>query len=104
MSVVNAKIERTMIGKEGHGIPTCNIMFTWSSSGQSFGGYDMRHDAHKEFIQNVIDVAGVDTWEDLPGTFMRIDWTNERILSIGHIVENKWFRPNGGIYKRGVDT
>ena len=97
--IVNAKASSTFIGREGHDIPTCQVRFDWGGGSQSCGGYDLRHEGHSQFIQSVIDVAGVDSWEALAGQFMRIDQTHIAIARIGHIVEDKWFVPGAGIQK-----
>jgi hypothetical protein len=46
-----------------------------------------------EAIANILDVVGVDNWEDLKGKHIRIKdngW-GSRIDEIGNLMESKWF-------------
>jgi hypothetical protein len=48
-----------------------------------------------EFIARVLDVVGVDSWEELPGKHIRVDHDEwGPIHRIGNIIEDKWFDPN----------
>ncbi len=46
-----------------------------------------------ESISKVLDVVGVDRWEDLPGKYIRIEdnGLGSTINKIGNIIEDKWF-------------
>lgn len=95
----NAKIESTMMGPEGHGIMTVFLHLSYGkSSGQGFGGYDLRAgDALTQWVQAILKVADVEKWEDLPGKYIRVereDGFNGMILRIGHFLdEDIWFNP-----------
>lgn len=44
-------------------------------------------------IRRVLEVAGVSRWEDLPGTFLRVEesaW-GTMVFRIGNILEDRWF-------------
>jgi len=92
LSEVNAMIERTQLGKEGHGIPTFNLQLRWGASCQAFGGYDLRWWGYR-ILQRILDIAGVDRWEDLPGKCIRIRQEHTKIHAIGHLLEDRWFCP-----------
>ena len=46
-----------------------------------------------EVISRILDVVGVDNWEDLPGKYIRIkdDGLGSTIDEIGNLMEEKWF-------------
>ena len=107
MTIVNAEITGTYLGIEGHGILTAFLHCEFDDYAQSFGGYALdTYDAEKkrrvghsvgsEFINRVLETAGVENWEKLKGKHIRVDrekgW-NGKIVGIGHITKNKWFYP-----------
>lgn len=105
--IKNATISSTMLGIEDHGIMTAFIHLDYGGSGQGFGGYGF--DSLKvpgdynsgrigsvfgcEFIRRVLDVVGVEKWEDLKGKHIRVvsDWG--KVYRIGNIIKDKWFDP-----------
>lgn len=111
MQIVNARIDSTMLGVEGHGILSCMIGLDYGGTHQGFGGYGMdeplKDDTGKfirrqgtafgcEFIRRVLEVVGVERWEDLKGQHVRVkrgDGWNGEILAIGHIIKDEWFDP-----------
>lgn len=45
-----------------------------------------------EAISKVLEVVGVDKWEDLPGKYIRFEdngW-GSKVTKIGNIIEEKW--------------
>lgn len=104
--IANATIESTMLGREEHGIFT---FFLYVNLGKDIGhcrigGYALdRYDSKAkrrkiqsksiEFISKILDVVGVETWEDLPGKYIRVNieggW-GIRIYEFGNIIEEKW--------------
>lgn len=107
--IKNAQIESTSLGPEGHGILTCWLHVTYNGTGQGFGGYAFDgYDKEKkcryctafgmEYIRRLLEVTGVDYWEKLVGTYIRVrvrgeSLLNEKIVAIGHITKDKWFEP-----------
>ncbi len=73
MEIVNARIDSTMLGIEGHGIMTCMIGLDYGGSHQGFGGYGFDQQKEKgnydagrvgtvygcTFILRVLEVVGV---------------------------------------------
>jgi hypothetical protein len=100
----NALIESTYLGCEDHGIFTCNLILDYGGGGQRFGGYSMdKHNGERnansrrigtaygcEFIKRILDTLGVESWERLPNTHIRVKAT---VHAIGHILKDKWFSP-----------
>lgn len=89
----NAKIVRTMLGFEDHGIMTAMLDTRSGALGQGFGGYGMDGKWGMEFIKRVLKTLDVETWEQLEGTHCRIDADHSHVYRIGHIIEDKWFDP-----------
>ena len=46
-----------------------------------------------QFIASVLNVLGVETWEDLPGTHARVEFDGQMIRRIGHWLKEQWFDP-----------
>ena len=108
MEIVNARIERTMLGPEDHGILTAYLHLVGDCWGQGFGGYGLdAWDERKrervgsawgmEFIRLVLKVLEVERWEDLPGTIVRVRYADTRhhgsIEAIGHCLKDQWLNP-----------
>lgn len=105
MEIKNAQITSTMLGREDHGIMTFMIFVEFGSYGQGIGGYAIdSYDcvAKKrvftarglEAISKILDVVGVDKWEDLKGKYIRIKdkgSIGSTIDEIGNLMEDKWF-------------
>jgi hypothetical protein len=63
-----AKIERTFLGFEDHGILTGFVHVTYGGSAQGVGGYDLRTgSAAAEFVTRMLKACGVFSWEQLAG-------------------------------------
>ena len=111
--IKNAKVTRTFLDVEDHGILTCNLDLDYGdSSGQGFGGWSLdepkRDENDKilgrfgtaegmEYIRRLLSVLGVEQWEKLPGTFVRVETDGDgwggKILRIGHPLKDRWFDP-----------
>lgn len=106
LTIENARIVSTMLGREDHGILTCYVHLEGNGMVVGWGGYafDSWDDSLKrrvgaaygmEFIAAVLDVAGVERWEQLPGAYVRLEsqgWGG-RATRIGHITKDLWFDP-----------
>lgn len=106
----NAKIERTMLGVEDHGILTCMLTLNYGGSTQGFGGFSLdrytgeRGEGHREgtaygmeFIRRILETVGVGRWEELPGTHCRVEASFGDVRRIGHIIEDRWFDPKNDL-------
>lgn len=104
MEIRNAKITSTKLGREDHGIMTFMIFIEFGGSCCGVGGYaldmwdresDKRVFTAKglEAISEILNVVGVDNWEDLKGQYIRIKdngW-GSTVDEIGNLMEDKWF-------------
>lgn len=110
MEIKNARIKSTKLGREDHGIMTfmIHIEFDCSNFGVSnqcgIGGYALdRYDRETkkrvfsakgmEAISKILDMVGVDNWEDLKGKYIRVkeNGLGSSIDEIGNLMEEKWF-------------
>lgn len=104
MKIKNAKISSTMLGREDHGIMTFMIYIDARGLTCGVGGYclDELNSATQtrvfraesmEVISKILEVVGVDKWEDLPGKYIRIEYNGlgTTVTKIGNIIEDKWF-------------
>lgn len=106
-----AKIERTALGVEDHGIFTAMLHCSYGHSGQGVGGYTLdqpRRDIDDkfigrfgtaygmEFIRRVLLACGVDSWEKLPGrtifVYHEADSWNSPVVGIGPLPTEKGTR------------
>jgi len=105
VEIKNAQIKRTMLGREDHGIMTFMIFVEWDGcvncgiGGYAIDQYDRQLDTcifsvkGLEAISKILDVVGVDSWENLPGKYIRIkdEGWGKSINEIGNLMKDKWF-------------
>lgn len=102
--IKNAVINSTMLGREDHGIMTFMIYIAFDSGiSCGVGGYVLDEYDPKtktrvfrsesmEIISKILDVVGVNSWEELPGKYIRFEdngW-GSMVTKIGNIMEDKW--------------
>ena len=103
--IKNAQITSAMLGREDHGIMTFMIFVKFDKGTQcGIGGYaldsydkNLKKRVFKansmEAISKILDVVGVDEWNKLNGSYIRIKdngW-GSTIDEIGNLMEDKWF-------------
>lgn len=103
--IKNAKIESTMLGIEDHGIMTFMLYLDYGGSGQGAGGHCLDKPLKKkngefikrvgtglgmELIMKVIEVVGVDKWEDLKGKHIRVKAERSGVTAIGNFLGDEW--------------
>lgn len=102
--ISNARITSTMLGREDHGIMTFMIYIDACNISCGIGGFCLDEYSNDikarifrvesmEAISEILDVVGVDKWEDLPGKYIRFEdngW-GSTITKIGNIINDKWF-------------
>ena len=102
-SIENAKITSTSISMADHGCLTIWITVEGDGWGVSIGGYvdGKWHLGAKHFegngaaivkIMKIMDVVGVNKWEDLKGKYVRVKMREygETVDEIGNILKDKW--------------
>jgi len=104
MEIRNAQIINTMMGREDHGIFTFYIFVRFGGSQCGIGGYVLDEPSEDgkrrvfraesmEAISMILEVVGVNKWEDLKGKYIRVKdngWGSP-INEIGNLMEEKWF-------------
>ena len=102
--IKNARITSTMLGRDDHGIMTFMIYIDAGDFSCGVGGYclDEFNPATQtrvfraksmKAISEILNVVGVDKWEDLPGKYIRFEdggW-GSTVTKIGNIIKDKWF-------------
>lgn len=105
MQIKNARINYTKLGREDHGIMTFIIGLDFDGCmHQGVGcyaldGYDKETRTRvfsaksMEAVSKILEVVGVDYWEQLPGKYLRFkdQGHGKPIDEIGNLMENKWF-------------
>ena len=102
--IKNAKIRSTMLGREDYGIMTFMIYIDANGFSCGIGGYSLdEFDSitktrvfraeSMEAISKILEVVGVDKWEDLPGKYIRFEdnGLGSTVNKIGNIIDDKWF-------------
>ena len=102
--VKNARITSTMLGREDHGIMTFMIYIDAGNFSCGVGGFcldEFNMDSQTRVfraksmkaVSEILNVVGVDKWEDLPGKYIRFedDGWGSTVTKIGNIIDDKWF-------------
>ncbi len=76
-----ARIERTYLGIEDHGILTGYLHVTYGGTAQGIGGYNIRGNGG-EYVAAVLGACGVEQWEKLVGRTIYV-LTDENRTPIG---------------------
>ncbi len=105
IEIKNAKIDSAKILIERGFALTAWLTLDYGGSGQSFGGYVLyKVDVESKystdsinyagiFISEIMRIADVDSWDDLPGKTIRVKGDDSTIDEIGHIIKDRWFNP-----------
>lgn len=104
MEVLNAKITGTTITMADHGCLTFYIFVEAGGLSGGLGGYCIGNGyvGSKDFsassngleaMMRIMDVVGVDKWEDLKNKYCRVKYENlaKGFNEIGNIINDKWF-------------
>jgi hypothetical protein len=101
IEVKNAIIESVSITNADYGL-TIWLILDYGGSGQGFGGYSLystKHNTHfntqwnvcGHFIQRVMEIVGVEEWNEIPGKTIRVKANQHGVQAIGHIINDDWF-------------
>ena len=105
IEVKNAVITKASITNSDHGVLSAWLDLDYGGSGQGFGGYSLylpKHFTHHRvagpnyaghFIWRVMEIAGVERWDQLAGKTIRVRAEHSGIEAIGHIIKDDWFCP-----------
>ena len=92
----NAKITRTMLGFEDHGILTYMLYLDYGGSGQGAGGIccgnsEKQSEHLAVHVVGILETVGVETWEGLPGKDCRVLCGHAQVYKIGNYLRDKWW-------------
>jgi hypothetical protein len=104
MDTLNAQINTSRLGFISNGIFSFCLTLTIQDRGAvTLGGYVMdSYDKEQEkrvgtaygmnLIMRILEVVGVDTWEELEGKYIRIKNTKlgDRVSAIGNLMKEEW--------------
>ena len=105
MITKNAIIRGAQISCDEPGYLTVWLQLDYDGGTQAFGGWALylppSWKYHKvegtagHFIFRCMEIAGVSSWDDMPGKTLRVRKESElgKIVAIGHIVKDDWFDP-----------
>lgn len=85
----NARITKTFLGLEDHGMFVFNITVDYGGSQQGYQRVWWPSDLGPK-INKIFQAAGVCSWEELPGKYIKVDVRDGLIYSIGHILKDQW--------------
>lgn len=100
----NARIKNVSISMADHGCLTFGIIVEGCGWGCNIGGWTLGHGycgadyfdstgAGLVAMMKIMDVVGVEKWEDLQGKYIRVesDGWGSTIHKIGNILKDDWF-------------
>ena len=104
MEICNAKITNVSLSMADHGCLTFYVGLNGGGWCCNFGGYCIGHGylgaksfsgsgAGLEVLMRIMDIVGVECWEDLKGQYCRVktEGWGGTIQAIGNILKDKWF-------------
>ncbi len=109
--ICNARIESTSLTTADYGILSGWVFLDYGSTCQGFGGHCLGWPTVEEcllrvgphcavWIAGVLRAAGVDTWERVPGSYVRVRLEGGFVQAIGHIIrDDAWFDAHADLEK-----
>ncbi len=95
----NARIERTRLFVEDHGMLTAFLYLDYGNGlHQGFGGYALYlpsgyGDCGGKFVYSILKTIEQDSWDDLKDKIVRVRIENGLVRAIGHPIKDQWFAP-----------
>ena len=86
----NARIKSTMLGLEDHGCFTLMLNLDYGGAMQGAGWYIPGAKKGIEAIEEILHVVGVNTWEEIPGKYIRVKRDAGVVKAIGNMLEERW--------------
>lgn len=85
--ILNAQIKSTCLGIEDHGMFWLSLELDYGGSQQGYS----RWQPTGEDIRRLLNIIGVDKWENLTGRFLRVKRQDGLIINVGNILKDVWF-------------
>ena len=93
METLNAQIKSTKLGFIANGICSFDLILDiQGGGGVAVGGWVLDGPYGMNVIKRILEVVGVDTWEELEGKYIRIKdiHLDDRVTSIGNLMKEEW--------------
>lgn len=93
METLNAQIKATKLGFIANGICSFDLILDiQGGGGVAVGGWALNGSYGMNVIKRILEVVGVDTWEELEGKYIRIKdiHLDDRVTSIGNLMKEEW--------------
>ena len=105
IEVKNAIIDYTMLGFERGCLFSFSLGLDYGVSGQVAGGYCLDtpvKDKDNKFlfrtgsalgtnlIMKILNIVGVEKWEDLKGSYIRVKASPTKVHEIGNLLKDEW--------------
>lgn len=113
METRNAVITHASLGVARDFILDSWLTLDYGGEGQGFGGFALylsktaKHHTIEScaghWIWRVMQIAGVEKWDDIKGRTIRVRCTHDRVHAIGHIVRDDWFDPAAEFAKANLE-
>ena len=87
--IMNAKIKYSYLGLTENGSLVIQLGFDCELGTVQTNKTDII-DAY--FIKELLDTLELQRWEDLPRKYARIKVDNNRVVSVGNLIEEKWVK------------
>ena len=87
--IMNAKIKYSYLGLAENGSLVIQLGFDCELGTVQTNKTDII-DAY--FIKELLDTLELQRWEDLPRKYARIKVDNNRVVSVGNLIEEKWVK------------
>ena len=105
MKIENAQVTNVSLTMADHGCLTFWLSLEGNGWGCGFGGYvigkgylgagefTVEKGDGLEAMMRIMDVVGVDSWEEIKGKYVRVMFDGEwnRCDTIGNLIKDKWF-------------
>ena len=71
------------------------VYLKYNSGQQGFGGNVLYKEGSNQdltgfYIDRILSIAGVEDFKDLKGKTVRVKATNDKVIAVGHIVNDDW--------------
>lgn len=86
--IVNVQIKDTYIGIDRNRVILSLSLSNDDGLGCGFGCRLGREGS--DLLKAVLETVDAESWETLPGKYVRVVFEDDRSVAIGHIIKNKW--------------
>jgi hypothetical protein len=89
--IENAKIKKAYIKISDYGGIQIGLVLEGGGWGVCFERIVKGHDRLETSITRILEIVGVNSWEQVEGKYIRAEFDKSLIIKIGNILNNDWF-------------